>query len=194
MKHRIYTPLDYTSMPWKNGRGSTLELAKETLGTSGEFLWRLSIAGVVENGAFSDFSGYDRTLLLLTGKGITLKGASGLVNRLEQRLDAARFSGDDSTEAELHDGEITDFNIMTKRDCCTASVQTFVAPVQASIAVSGGDALVYAVDGPVTIDMNGAARIELLPRHLFHASNPDPGFIRLTGSATICVQISSANT
>ena len=69
---KIYSPEDFQTLPWRNGLGSTVELISEILEGHEAFSWRLSIASVANDGPFSDFSGYDRTLLLLEGAGITL--------------------------------------------------------------------------------------------------------------------------
>ena len=60
IEFNITKPEDFITMPWRNGLGSTIELVKHWSGDS--FQWRLSMADVTQDGAFSDFSGYDRSL------------------------------------------------------------------------------------------------------------------------------------
>ncbi len=112
----------FQSMPWKNGLGHTIEILKEDMPDNDGFAWRLSMADVTTDGDFSNFAGYDRTLLLLEGNGITLDHANGQRDVLNKHLQAARFRGDARTAATLHDGPIRDFNVMARRDYCTASV------------------------------------------------------------------------
>jgi len=52
----IISPQQFKQIPWKNGKGTTTELAISDGGTLDHFAWRLSIASVVEDGEFSDFS------------------------------------------------------------------------------------------------------------------------------------------
>jgi environmental stress-induced protein Ves len=53
------------SVPWKNGGGTTRQLAVGPAdATADDFLWRLSIARIDAPGSFSVFSGIDRTILL----------------------------------------------------------------------------------------------------------------------------------
>ena len=49
----IITPEQFNTIPWKNGKGQTTELAISENGSIDDFDWRLSIASVVEDGAFS---------------------------------------------------------------------------------------------------------------------------------------------
>ncbi len=45
-------------MPWRNGKGNTIELLKEDLPNRDGFAWRLSMADVTSDGEFSNFSDY----------------------------------------------------------------------------------------------------------------------------------------
>src|SRR5690242_2263309 len=68
-------PHDYRTMKWKNGKGSTAEIAifpPEAQFSEDPFFWRLSSARVTEGGPFSDFPGYHRYLTLLKGEGLKL--------------------------------------------------------------------------------------------------------------------------
>lgn len=102
----------------------TTELAISDGGDVNDFDWRLSIAGVTEDGAFSNFTGIQRYLFLLTGNGIKLTHQpSPKSDNAEQvsshcllePLDLATFDGGFITNATLTDGPITDFNLMVKQ-------------------------------------------------------------------------------
>lgn len=112
-------------MPWKNGGGTTLELAVEppgaTLGMG--FAWRLSTAEVAASGPFSSFPGLERTLLLLAGEGFLLDfGALGQV-RLDRPLEPARFEGAWPARADLLGGPCVDFNLMADPARCKARLE-----------------------------------------------------------------------
>src|SRR5687768_11288563 len=70
MRMRHLKADNYRRQPWKNGGGFTTELMVEPDGD--RWLWRLSIANVEQSGPFSDFAGYERTLMLLSGEGMEL--------------------------------------------------------------------------------------------------------------------------
>ena len=187
--YQIYPPDSFRSMPWRNGLGHTIELLAEYLPQSTDFAWRLSMADVVSDGRFSDFSGYDRTLLLLQGEGITLKHGNGQCDRLLEPLQAARFDGEVETEASLHAGPIKDFNVMARRDFCSASVHTLLHATDAEIPVEGDILLVYAVDGAISLKSRSWSSITIESNHLCRINKPSAEKMTASGSALIVIQI-----
>jgi hypothetical protein len=121
----VIKPSEFKVIPWKNGKGETIELAISEGGTINDFYWRISIASVNENGEFSDFSGYSRNLVLIKGQGIDLTHNNNKRDRLNSVLSVASFDGNPKTFAELHSGPISDFNLMTKKHCFDGKIQTF---------------------------------------------------------------------
>src|SRR6185437_7593790 len=64
---------DCKTTPWKNGGGSTTEIAVAPAEASLEdFDWRISMAVVASDGPFSSFAGIDRTLAVVKGDGLIL--------------------------------------------------------------------------------------------------------------------------
>jgi environmental stress-induced protein Ves len=89
---QIIYPHDFKRLPWKNGKGETIELAINEDGSLADFDWRISMASVTDDGPFSDFSGYQRHLLLLEGTGIELTHLDGTsinntINNGENKVD-----------------------------------------------------------------------------------------------------------
>ncbi|MEO9273763.1 HutD family protein [Marinomonas sp. 5E14-1] len=111
---------EYKRMPWKNGLGETLEIYRAEDADGLRF--RISQASVVEDGIFSDFSGLHRTLVLLSGDGMTLAHQSQPDSVLGARLDMASFFGGDETHATLHNSAIEDLNIMVRETDTKANV------------------------------------------------------------------------
>lgn len=98
-------------MPWKNGRGTTLEIFKF------EDKFRISQAKISEAGPFSQFPGMDRFITVLSGDGIILNGKE------LGPLNVHKFSGDENSFAELIGGEVEDFNVFVKREWGEARVE-----------------------------------------------------------------------
>ena len=188
-RYQVYPPASFRSMPWRNGLGHTIELLTECLPESTDFAWRLSMADVVSDGRFSDFSGYDRTLLLLQGEGITLNHGNGQSDRLVAPLQAAHFGGEAETEARLHAGPIKDFNVMTRREFCSASVQSMHDATDAEILIDGNILLVYAVDEPIIIEPGPLPPITVDGNHLCRINNPSAKTLAASGTALIVIQI-----
>ena len=181
-------PADYRAMPWRNGLGTTVELAKQELTDGSGFAWRLSMADVTSDGEFSNFSGYDRCLLLLEGAGLTLDCADS-VHRLEQPLQAARFRGEDATFATLHDGPVRDFNIMTLRRYCSAQVHSQAHARAASLDVDADLLLVYAVDAELQLDSADSGELLLPARQLLIIREPASKTLHCNGAGFIATQI-----
>lgn len=105
---------------WRNGGGETREIVSFPP-EKAEFSWRISIASLAADGAFSRFPGIDRIITLLEGDSVELKAA-----RYSQRLQPRQpfsFAGEDEIEARLTGGVSTDFNVMTRRDTHGAEVR-----------------------------------------------------------------------
>ena len=120
----VWRAADYVRMPWKNGGGQTIEIAVQPPAAGlDDFGWRLSIATISQDGAFSRFAGIDRTLALLDGAGLRLeigaaKADAGQVTRtVELRPGDAplHFDGAAPVAAQLRDGPVRDLNLMTRR-------------------------------------------------------------------------------
>ena len=101
---------------WKNGGGSTTEIAVAPPGASlDDFDWRVSMARVASDGPFSEFANIDRTLAILKGHGLSLAIGGAAPVMLDQNSEPIRFPGDMPTSARLLAGEIIDLNVMTRR-------------------------------------------------------------------------------
>lgn len=112
----LLDPATARAMPWKNGGGSTVELAISPADAGLEdFAWRISTAQVAVDGAFSSFPGIDRSLAVLAGNGVCLQRADGQRETLLSGGAIAVFGGEEAISAQLLDGPITDLNLMTRR-------------------------------------------------------------------------------
>jgi len=60
-------------VPWKNGGGTTRELALRQ--DAKGLVWRLSLADIAQDGAFSPFDGLRRIHTIIEGQGLILHGA-----------------------------------------------------------------------------------------------------------------------
>jgi environmental stress-induced protein Ves len=103
------------STPWKNGGGSTQELACWPAGSDmNAFEWRVSLAAVDRPGPFSVFPGIDRQIMLLGGDGLHLRSPAW-EHRLDPRWQPFAFSGDDAVDGTMLGGTSKDFNLMVRR-------------------------------------------------------------------------------
>jgi environmental stress-induced protein Ves len=137
---RRLTTADYRTMPWANGRGTTVELLRED-GPDG-LLFRLSMASVIEDGPFSVFPGIERNLTVISGPGFRLDGP-GLSLPCKPLVPVA-FAGDLPLLA-AGTGRIAsvDFNVMTARALPRPDVAVHHAPVTLP---AGGTLYLFALD------------------------------------------------
>ncbi|WP_197460396.1 HutD/Ves family protein [Gluconobacter albidus] len=94
---------------WKNGGGLTRVIV------SGEE-WRLSVAEITQDGAFSRFPGISRQIALLTGQGVRLRLSDGAEREVVRVGEILTFSGDLDVEAILVDGPVQVVNLMHPAD------------------------------------------------------------------------------
>lgn len=156
------TPADARRVPWRNGRGVTEELAIGPAGATfeaGDFAWRVARAGVVEDGPFSAFPGFDRVLVVTEGAGLRLVHGDAPPTTLPPRV-AHRFRGDEPTSAALVAGPVRDLNVLARRGVCAADAEVRAAGRPSAVVVGPGVGLVHAVGGTVTVEgPAGAARL-----------------------------------
>lgn len=141
--------------PWKNGGGVTREIVSQPPGTGvTDFDWRVSIAHIASDGPFSAFAGVDRVITLLSGGGVHLLSDNAQVDhRLDVPLAPFAFAGEVPIHARLLAGDCHDFNVMTRRAVCSASLQVVRSACDRPAASQG---LLMAVQGHWALEGHGA--------------------------------------
>jgi uncharacterized protein len=156
---RIIRAAECRTMPWKNGGGTTTEIAAHPPGASlDDFDWRISMAHVGADGPFSAFPGIDRTLSVLTGNGIVLAFGDGETIQLERSSVPYPFAADRPVEGRLVDGPIDDLNVMTRRDRWRHRVQRLAGPGPIELATINGVLVFVARSDGWTIATNEEAQ------------------------------------
>ena len=152
---RHLTQADYTRQPWKNGKGTTIELARAEV--DGALLWRLSMATVAEDGPFSLFPGIERNLTVLSGPGFHLSGPGIALDC--RPLQPVAFPGDAPVTASgTASGPSDDFNVMTARNLPLPRVTLHHGP---AMIAAGGLTALFALD-PLRVSGRALARHDLV--------------------------------
>jgi environmental stress-induced protein Ves len=139
-------------MPWKNGGGVTTEIAAFPPGSGiDDFAWRVSIADVEADGPFSSFPGVDRTIALVSGRGMRLASPSFGVRVIAEAFQPFAFRGEDAVHCTPLDGPIRDFNLMTRRALANGSLRAVTR--DESIVGQGQHVVVHCVLGAVDAAM-----------------------------------------
>lgn len=147
---RIIRSADYPTRPWKNGGGTTRDIAVSPPGASfDDFAWRLSLAQVDRDGPFSRFDDIDRTLVLLSGA-MTLHEPGRRIDLI--RHQPLMFEGERAIEATLVGGATLDFNVMTRRGRARHVVRCQSFGKQVSVAAPAEKTIVlFALDSALTV-------------------------------------------
>ncbi|MCX5336370.1 HutD family protein [Streptomyces sp. NBC_00140] len=190
---------EYRSMPWKNGGGTTREVASGTVHAplasmepADGFDWRVSVADVDAGGSFSAFTGIDRVITLVEGEGmvLTVDGTSHPVGPLSPFA----FSGDAATDCRLKAGAVRNMNVMTRRSRATAKVRIITAATSrgTEMACAAGETLlVMAVTEGIAV--GGPDGQETTLGRLDCVHHEGPAALTLRGDGTVAeIRITAA--
>jgi environmental stress-induced protein Ves len=162
------TPLPrsgHTAMPWRNGGGTTHEIAIAPTDTpDAPFCWRLSIADLAGDGPFSEFPGIDRILLLLEGEGVTLEIGDAPATDLPVGEPIA-FPADVPTHLTMTSPRGRDLNLMWDRARVEGAMVVADAGAQwrgntVTITIALEPAVVVADGAPHVLDRHDGLRID----------------------------------
>jgi len=163
---RIIRPDAHRVMRWKNGFGTTTEIAIDppNADVGGRFRWRLSIADVERSGPFSAFPGYERTIMVIAGHGMDLRFGDEPARRLDRLFEPLVFSGDGPAECRLLDGPIRDFNLMVERSSLRSRMAVLrVNAMPHSLELTSADRIIHSFDGNIDLRVRGAEWSSTLP-------------------------------
>ena len=154
------TPLDpasYRHMPWKNGGGVTIDIAVTMLpglapGSWEGIIWRFSRTAIVTPAPFSDLSGYDRELVLVSGEGLVLGTPVGEID-VRQAFRPVRFAGETSVVSRLEAGPVEVVNLIGARAKVRIALEVLKA--DGALSVEPGTHLAYAAHGAAALDVDG---------------------------------------
>ena len=143
---RVLRAADRIATPWKNGGGVTREVAVFPPGAAMDaFEWRISLAEIGADGAFSTFPGVDRVLTVIEGQGLVLN-VDGRLLALDAASPPLAFAGDAEVSARLTDGPIRDLNLMVRRGVWRARTRRATVAGAAEVAAKGAATLVLTLD------------------------------------------------
>jgi environmental stress-induced protein Ves len=147
---RKLDPATYRTMPWKNGGGTTTEVLVLPPGADlASFEARISMARVESDGAFSTFEGVDRTLLVMAGAGMILRGKDGATRTLGPASPPFAFAGDEALHATLIDGPVRDLNVMSRRSTLRHRVERLAVDGEPRLVCSGELSVVVVLEGEI---------------------------------------------
>jgi environmental stress-induced protein Ves len=127
---RLLRARDRPARPWRNGAGSTQDVL--CVGPDVGFDWRVSVATIDRDAAFSRFYGCDRTLLLARGAVmLTMTGREVLL----REGDVLAFAGEEAVAARVAAPALA-VNVMTRRGDFAHSVERVWIDGETSLAAT----------------------------------------------------------
>jgi environmental stress-induced protein Ves len=142
-------------VPWKNGRGSTLELVTDAA-PGAPWSWRLALADVPEAAPFSSFPGIDRVIAVLCGGGLTLRGTDG-VREVPRVGEGLAFAGEEAILGEPRGPGVRDANLMLTRGAWRGGLHL----CRAGEHIASGDVVVVHAAGGTVAVVDGAGALTL---------------------------------
>jgi len=170
----------YRSMPWRNGLGTTLEIAREP--AQGEhFAWRLSLAGLDRDSSFSAYPGYRRALVLVDGSVLRLRFQGHGSALLGATKRGTRFEGAWRTSCALPDGPCTDLSLIVRAGSSAHGKCILREPAVLEIdrerqldAPAGVHVALFVLEGSVGVSATNGARQRRLHVHDTLLLRPGP--------------------
>jgi uncharacterized protein len=139
------------AVPWKNGGGVTHE-AMRAPANGDPFRWRVSVARIDVSGPFSDFTGYQRKMVLLKGGGVQLRFENGTLRALRAIGEMAEFDGALAAQCELIDGPCVDLNLIVAKSLPEVSARVAHLHEMLTVpGVAGRATLAFPIDAAVAI-------------------------------------------
>lgn len=152
-------PEEHRIVPWRNGAGSTAEVALWPPGSrfeDGDFAWRLSLAGVARPGPFSSFPDHERLLVVLEGGGLVVDHGPVAPARRIAPLEPYRFDGAWPTHASPLGGAVRDIGLLAERGVFTPSAEVLRLGARRWRAdLAAGHGLVYVANGALRARVTG---------------------------------------
>lgn len=153
-------PATYRRTPWKNGGGVSVEIAAEHDPALGEgwagLVWSFSRTGFAAPSPFSDLSGTDRIIAVLTGRGLVLRAHDGGADVVVgPPFHPAPFDGGRRVDG-VPDGPVTVANLMGRRGQVRIGMRFLHAGQRTHVAADV--VLLHACTGAVGLSVDDAAR------------------------------------
>ena len=170
--------------PWKNGGGSTRQLAIHPPQASlDDFAWRISCARVSSAGPFSAFPGIQRSLALLEGE--LLLQRQGGITTLHAGGEALDFPGEEPISATPLAGEVLDLNLMSRRDEWQQGLSSWLLHGEKPLAELAEVRLLLCSAGLLRVRLQDGRAFSLHARQAL-LLNDEPGELHLHGQQAHC--------
>lgn len=165
----LLDPASYLRTPWKNGGGTTVDIAYLS------DVWRFGRTPIVKPGPFSDYTGFDRVQVLVSGSGLVLETPTGEID-VRQPFRPVRFLGETPIVSRLEAGPVEVVNLIGRR--ARVKIDIAVLDEGRTFHLEPGTHFAYTPHGDATVAVQGSER-KLAADQALRLDVPVP--TRLTG-------------
>jgi uncharacterized protein len=147
-------PENYRRIPWKNGRGELVVIDSE----GGEgwqdmgVAWHFGRTAIVEEGPFSDYTGYERLQVVTKGTGLVLIARDYEID-LRRSMHPQRYDGGTPIRTRLENGPVEVVNLIANR--ARINIDLRVGKAGTEVFCGPGRHVVYAPVGSAHVKING---------------------------------------
>lgn len=155
-------PEHHRRIPWKNGRGELVLIDGE--GTENwqdmGVAWHFGRTAIVEDGPFSDYTGYERLQVVIKGAGLVLVAPDHEID-LRTPMLPRRYDGGTPIRTRLEKGPVEVVNLIANRTLF--DIELRVGKSGTPLVCKSGRHVVYAPAGAAQIEIGG--RTSALAEH-----------------------------
>lgn len=193
MKMARHPASTHRRMPWKNGRGTTVEVCTDAAAPGEPWTWRLSVADVPEAGPFSRFEGVDRWIARVAGKGMRIR-LDATWFEVPAHGAALAFRGEEECIGEPLGPGVRDLNLMVVRSMWRAQLELCRAGDTVPCTVEGEPAVrllgAHAHGGPACLAL-GLERVALETGEtvVVECEGGEPSPLRVEAGASVAVAL-----
>lgn len=154
----LLRPEDYRRIPWKNGRGEMVVIDREGgdswSDTNGKpsVAWHFGRTAIVEEGPFSDYTGYERLQVVIGGAGLVLVAPDHEID-LRIPMVPQRYDGGTPIRTRLEQGPVEVVNLIAVRE--RFDIDLRVGGNDAALPCAKGVHVMYAPAADAAIDIDG---------------------------------------
>ncbi len=180
-------PGDYTRVPWKNGRGALTVIDRS--GVDGwdrtAAVWHFGRTTIVEEGPFSDYSGFERLQVAIAGSGLVLVAADHEID-LSTPLTIARYDGGLPVRTRLASGPVEVVNLIANRSLFDIDLR--VGRRGDTHLIARGRHVAYAPSGPARVTV-GSETFSLGEDHALRIRSDRVGSLRVEDGTALLASI-----
>jgi uncharacterized protein len=171
------------STPWKNGLGTTRQLAIHPFGSDANaFEWRISIAALRGAAPFSSFAGVERCLAMLEGELTLVRPAQPDIT-LTPASPPLTFSGSESITGRVETSDALDLNLMYRPSRWSASLRKVALRDCAPLA---GDVTMLCALDPMRVAIQG---VEMSLDRFDLLRTTDSAIVALTDATAYAIEL-----